>query len=129
VMLGAEVGVSRVGGGAGAGLRAAFPVFNAGADLLVQGVLKGHSREEEMQADQVGFKYAQRAGYDPAGLKEFLAAMVSRGAGGTTATFFSTHPALPERISEQDKLLKEASRPGVRNPERFQRALVGPAPG
>ncbi|MGH7357146.1 MAG: M48 family metalloprotease, partial [Candidatus Rokuibacteriota bacterium] len=41
VMLGAEVGVSRVGGGAGAGLRAAFPVFNAGADLLVQGVLKG----------------------------------------------------------------------------------------
>jgi predicted Zn-dependent protease len=123
-MLGVEAGMSQATGGAAAGLRAAFPAFNAGADLMVQGILKGHSREEEMEADKVGFVYAQRAGYDPAGLKEFLAAMVSRGAVGTTATFFSTHPAMPERITEQDKLLKD-SRPGVRNTERFRRALAG----
>ena len=129
-MLGAQVGLSRVGGGAGAGLAAASPVFYAGADLFVQGILKGHSREEEMEADRVGFKYALRAGYDPAGLKDFLAAMVSRGgAADTTKTFFSTHPALPERVSEQDKLLKEASRPGVRNSDRFQRELTGPVGG
>lgn len=129
-MLGAEVGVSRAGGGAGTGLRAAFPVFNAGADLMVQGVLKGHSREEEMEADKVGFKYALQAGYDPAGLKEFLAALLAQGgSAATTTTFFSTHPALPERLTEQDKLLKEASKPGVRNAERFQRALVGPVRG
>jgi len=128
-MLGASIGLSRVGGGAGAGLRAAFPAFNAGADLLVQGVLKGHSREEEMEADKVGFRYALRAGYDPTGLKDFLTAMVSRGSGGTTSTFFATHPALPERVTEQDKLLSEAGRPGARNAERFQRALTGPATG
>lgn len=124
-MLGAEVGLSRVGGGAGAGLAAAFPVFNAAADAVVVGVLKGHSREEEMEADKIGFRYAQRAGYDPAGLKDFLSVMVARGgAADTTKTFFSTHPALGERVGEQDKLLKEDSRPGVRNTERFQRATA-----
>jgi len=87
--------------------------------------VKGFSRDEEMAADNVGFKYALRAGYDPAGLKDFLAAMVARGT--ADKRFFSTHPALPDRVTEQDKLLKEASRPGARNPERFQRALLGPA--
>jgi predicted Zn-dependent protease len=122
--LGADYAVSRAGGSGGATARMLFPAFNGIADVVVQGILKGHSREEEMEADKVGFVYAQRAGYDPAGLKEFLAAMVSRGAAGTTATFFSTHPAMPERITEQDKLLKD-SRPGVRNTERFRRALAG----
>ena len=129
VLLGAEAGVSRAGGGAGVGLRAAFPAFNAGADLMVQGVLKGHSREEEMEADKVGFVYAQRAGYDPAGLKEFLSAMVSQGAAGTTSTFFSTHPAMPERITEQDKLLKQAPKPGERNTDRFRQAVAARAGG
>lgn len=129
LMAAGDVGLSRAGGTAGSTLRAFTPLFNGLADVVVEGVLKGHSREEEMEADKVGFKYALRAGYDPAGLKEFLAAMVSRGAAGTTSTFFSTHPALPERITEQDKLLKEASKPGVRNAERFQRALAGPARG
>jgi len=129
-MAAGDVGLSRVGGGAGSTLRAMTPLFNGLADLTVEGVLKGHSRDEEMEADKVGFKYALRAGYDPSGLKEFLAAMVSRGgAADTTKTFFSTHPALPERVSEQDKLLKEESRPGARNAERFQRALAGSPTG
>jgi predicted Zn-dependent protease len=88
-------------------------------------VLKGFSRAEEEEADRAGFQYARAAGYDPAGLRDFLAALVQRGAGDTrTATFFSTHPGTEDRMKEQEKLLAAAAGRGQRNPDRFAKAVA-----
>ena len=88
-------------------------------------VLKGFSRVEEEAADRAGFQYARAAGYDAAGLRDFLAALVQRGAGDTrTATFFSTHPGTEDRVKEQEKLLADAPGRGQRTPERFANAVV-----
>ena len=61
-------------------------------------------------------------GYDPAGLRDFLAALWPGGQDSATATFFSTHPGTAERREAQTKRL--ASQPvGRRNLERFGQAV------
>jgi predicted Zn-dependent protease len=88
-------------------------------------VLKGFSRAEEEAADRAGFQYARAAGYDAAGLRDFLAALVQRGAGDSAmATFFSTHPGTEDRVKEQEKLLAGVSGSGQRNPDRFAKAAA-----
>lgn len=99
--------------------------ISSAADVLTEQILfKGYSRAEEMEADQAGFRYAARAGYDPAGLRDFLAFLLERGEKDSAlARFFSTHPATQDRLQEQERLLRD--RPGGRrNPERFARAVV-----
>jgi predicted Zn-dependent protease len=101
-------------------------ISTAADSLAEQVVLKGHSRAEESEADRVGFQYAARAGYDAAGLREFLAALLARsGRDASVSRFFSTHPGLDERLGEQDRLLQERGPGGARNAERFTRALAG----
>jgi outer membrane protein OmpA-like peptidoglycan-associated protein len=88
-----------------------------------QVILKGFSRAEEAEADRLGFTYAAAAGYDPAGLHDFLAALVDRGGRDSAiAKFLSTHPGTPERLKVQEDLLKSRAAGGRRNPERFLRA-------
>jgi predicted Zn-dependent protease len=104
-------------------------ISSAADSLAEQVVLKGHSRAEESEADRVGFQYAARAGYDAAGLREFLAALLQRGGrDASVSRFFSTHPGLDERLGEQDRLLQErgTGAGGARNAERFTRAIGGP---
>src|SRR5262245_55510414 len=53
--------------------------FGGRADALVEDiVVKGPSRDEEMESDKVGFQYAARSGYDPSGLREFLATLKAK---------------------------------------------------
>ena len=88
-----------------------------------QVILKGFSRAEEAEADRLGFTYAAAAGYDPAGLHDFLAALIDRGARDSAiGKFLSTHPGTPERLKVQEDLLKSRAAGGRRNPERFVRA-------
>src|SRR5205823_11283624 len=90
-MFGANIGLGFVPGPASL----ATPVMSFALDSFAEGVLKGHSRGEEMESDRVGFQYASRAGYDPAGLSEFLAALAAKGKGDTgVAKFMSTHPGI-----------------------------------
>ena len=100
-------------------------LIGATADALAeQIILKGHSRAEEMESDRVGFQYAARAGYDPAGLREFLASLNARSASDAgAAKFFSTHPGTEERLEEQGKLRKEWTGAGRREAARFAAAM------
>ena len=100
------------------------------ADLFAeQIVLKGHSRAEESEADAVGFKYAERAGYDPAGLRDFLKALGQRGANEPSLNrFFSTHPGIDQRVQEQDKLL-QGGKSGRRLADRFAARIAARGPG
>jgi len=102
-----------------------------GADSVLDGILvKGPSKAEEMESDGVGFKYAASAGYDPAGLRDFLKAVQERGRGEpAVAKFFSTHPGTEDRLREQETLLAKNAAAGRRNVARFERAVLrrGPA--
>ena len=104
------------------------PLMNVMADGVVNLTLKGFSRTEEEQADAVGFKYATRAGYDPAGLRDFLRAVQDSGSQPTKSGFFTkwtaTHPGGPDRLKEQETQLKTAPAGGRRNAARFQQAMA-----
>jgi beta-barrel assembly-enhancing protease len=106
-------------------VRAFSSLIGLTADAIAeQVILKGHSRAEEMESDKVGFQYAARAGYDPAGLREFLATLAARGGQDAGAQkFFSTHPGTEDRLQEQAKLRKDWTGGGRREAARFARAL------
>ena len=100
-------------GAAGAG--------EAGQALVVGSMAAGqtaalsYSRENEMQADQVGLKYLSEAGYTGEGLITVLKKIRSKRWFGTDQipTYLMTHPAVEERIAYLDTYLanREPSKP------------------
>jgi predicted Zn-dependent protease len=95
-----------------AGMAAGILLGGAGAGALGQAVLVGsmagaqsaalaYSRDDEMQADQIGLKYLARAGYDGTGLPVILNKMRHKRWYNTEQipTYLMTHPALEERIA------------------------------
>src|SRR5207253_5887104 len=72
--------------------------------------------------------HAARAGYAPAGLRDFLRAVQDSGSqpakSGFLAKFTSTHPGAVERLKEQDTQLKTAPAGGRRNAARTQQAVA-----
>jgi predicted Zn-dependent protease len=80
-----------------------------------------YSRNDERQADQLGFKYMKLAGFDPAGMISTLKKIQKGQWLGTdkVPAYLLTHPTGPERMSNLDAMLshykpeaqkKEASR-------------------
>ncbi|GBF78883.1 M48 family metallopeptidase [Aphanothece sacrum] len=74
------------------------------------GVNLPHSREAELEADQVGLKTLQRAGYAPIGMVTFMKKLMQQG-GGATPAFLSTHPATSQRV----KALSQSIDPKIAN--------------
>lgn len=66
-----------------------------------------YSRNDERQADQLGFKYAKLAGFDPAGLISSLKKIQKGQWFGTEKipAYLLTHPTGPERMSNLDSML------------------------
>ena len=79
------------------------------------------SRENERDADDTAIRYIQRAGYDPAGLLDFLKGLLAYEDihGAEIPAYLSTHPAIEERIQTLDLRL---SRPE----DRMARELPPP---
>lgn len=75
-------------------------------DLLLEGnvlLSLSFSRSQEAEADQIGMRLADAAGYDPAGLKVFFVTLAEKvGDGGG---WFSTHPGNDDRIEAIDAYL------------------------
>ena len=111
-------------GGAAASAVANSPVMNFVADRLVEGVLRGFDRREEGEADVVGIKYAARAGYDPAGLRDFLKTTQEHGAEPQVKQFFPSHPGIADRLKEQETQLKAMPAGGRRVAGRFETATA-----
>ena len=99
-------------------------LIGLGADALGELALKGFSQKEEGASDVVGFRYAAAAGYDPAGLRDFLRMLQARGSQPAIAQFVSTHPGVEDRLREQEKLLAQAPAGGRRNVARFEQATA-----
>jgi predicted Zn-dependent protease len=59
----------------------------------------GHSREDERQADDLGLRYLQRAGYDPSAMLDVFTVLetVDKAEGDRLPTWLLTHPAPADR--------------------------------
>jgi predicted Zn-dependent protease len=82
-------------GNDGGGARAA----RVGAQVLANGYLLKFSREDEREADRVGMRILQRAGWDVRGMAEFMETLARRQGSdpGSVGAFLSSHPAPGER--------------------------------
>lgn len=72
-------------------------VVRIGAGIMYTLYDRGYSREQEFQADNYGVTLMTRSGYNPEGSVRALAKL---GTGRTPGInqYFSTHPAVPDRI-------------------------------
>jgi predicted Zn-dependent protease len=72
-----------------------------GAQIMAKGYMLKFSRDDEREADSVGMRIVQRAGWDPRGMAEFMETL--RLAGGrdpaSVEVFLSSHPAPAERAA------------------------------
>jgi len=87
-----------------------------------------YSRENEIQADQLGLIYLTKAGYSAEGLLKILRKMRSKQWFDTeqVPTYFRTHPAIDDRITYLDTQISGTAKPAVTRPpvssEDFARA-------
>jgi predicted Zn-dependent protease len=108
------------------------PVLDLAMDGAVNLALKGYSRGQEGEADGAGLRYASRAGYDPAGLRDFLKAVQDSGNQPAKSGFLTklnaTHPGAGDRLKEQETQLKSGPAGGRRAATRFEQQVVTKLP-
>jgi len=95
-----------VGGGSGGG---AGPALMAGSAAAGQSAALKYSREHEMEADQLGFRFMSDAGYDPAEMPSIMHKMDQQKWTGSSSvpSYLATHPALGERVLYLDDMAKK----------------------
>lgn len=115
--------------------RAKFAVYGlgggAGAGLLIHnyGFMK-NSREDELESDRVGFRYAVNAGYDKDKVGDFyskLMAMEQKAKGGQSnavmgwlSDAMSSHPPSKERVAQSNELKQKfANTKGIASGSEF----------
>jgi predicted Zn-dependent protease len=91
------------------------------------------SRNQELEADQIGVRTLAKAGYDPYGASRFLAGL-GRASGERaegTPDMLSTHPSTPERVSLATQAARRVGAPGLGEADRarYLAALDGIAYG
>ncbi len=79
-------------------------IVNIGVQLAVN---LPHSREAELEADQVGLRNLQQAGYAPIGMITFMKKLTQKS--GSPPAFLSTHPASSQRV----QALSQAVNPNI----------------
>jgi predicted Zn-dependent protease len=108
-------------------------VIGAGGGLLAQKyTFLVNSREDEMEADRIGFKYAVAAGYDKEEVGKFYEKLLkmekSGGKSDTGVTkslsdALSTHPPSGERVKQMNELAaKSPDKRGITNTADFNKA-------
>ena len=77
------------------------------------------SRQQELEADQIGVRTAAKAGYDAYGAVRFLTALGRAGARdagagqGRKLDFLASHPSTPERIAQALGAARQIGAPGL----------------
>jgi len=94
-------------------------------------VMLKYSREHEDEADYLGLKFMERAGYDPRAMATMLKKIrrVSGPASSDPPAYLLTHPAVEERMGNMEIQMmnwpkKEKKRPPEGNLKRIQTKLV-----
>ena len=100
-------------------LTAAFE--NTIGDIVNQLVVNGYSRGQEYDADNEALKVASKAGYDPAGLTDFLGTLAALEGKGGGAGFFKTHPPAAERLTNATATVSKEGLKGMAEKSRSDR--------
>ncbi len=102
------------------GASEAASAVTVGSLAAGQSVSLAYSRENEMQADQVGLKYIEKAGYDVAGLLNILKKIRNKTWYGSDQipTYLVTHPATEDRISYISSWL-QSRKPPISDTEKM----------
>jgi predicted Zn-dependent protease len=90
-------------------------------DIIDQMVAKGYSSTQEGAADREAVLVAYRAGYDPAGMAQFLGILAERAAGAGKKGFFATHPEPGDRLRSVEGFLAGKKLAGATDPARTAR--------
>jgi predicted Zn-dependent protease len=103
----------------------AAPLLGAGMQLLF---LK-YSRDDERQADEIGFRYVNQRGYDVSEFGDVFASLERIGddEGGSLPSWLATHPAPAERVeTARQRAAQTASTPNARvGQEDYLRQIDG----
>ncbi len=85
------------------------------------------SRQQELEADEIGIKVMARAGYDPYGATRFLvslgrsstfrAALIGQ-SGSDKPDLLATHPSTPERVAQATSIARQIGAPGIGTTDR-----------
>jgi predicted Zn-dependent protease len=92
------------------------------ADVLGQGFLLKHSRDDEREADETGMKYVIEAGYSPVGYAAFFDSLAGQ---SRPPALLSTHPDPEERAQRAQEAIEKLDQAIVDRPvhrERYQKA-------
>ncbi|MBI4667417.1 MAG: M48 family metalloprotease [Nitrospinae bacterium] len=90
-------------------------------DIVNKMVVNGYSRSQEFEADEEALKTTWKAGYNPAGLAQFLATLAEEAKGAGETGFYKTHPPAADRLASCEKLIKKNKYEAVDEPAREQR--------
>ncbi len=74
----------------------------AGAMMLGQFLSMGYTRDDEAEADELGFVFYTRAGWDPEHFGDFFQQLIDKGM-DTTPEHLSDHPTLASRVEAAKK--------------------------
>lgn len=111
------IGLDLVGLGDAANVvTTATNVADIGSEYLL---LKPWGRDQELEADELGMKIINWAGYDISGIPQFWQRMSENNS--NKHDFFSTHPSDKKRIDAMNKLVLELSNQGTvkdKNPSK-----------
>jgi predicted Zn-dependent protease len=104
-----------LGGGGGASAAMAIGTMSASQTLQLE-----YSRQNEEEADRLGFYYHSAAGYDP---KDMVAVMqnISRArfqSDSRIPSYLSSHPLLGERVHYLQLMAEKEKKAGVKNEKR-----------
>jgi predicted Zn-dependent protease len=97
-----------------------------GTGTLLTFLNKGFTRDDEAEADALGFEFYARAGWDPAQFGGFFQQMIDLGY-DTTPEVLSNHPSLASRVAAARRMARDLPpeaaswrRPAVAEGARFQ---------
>ena len=107
------------------GAAAAANAVTIGSMAAGQSIMLAYSRDDEIQADQLGLSYLEKAGYSAAGLMNILKKIrgVQWYGSKEIPSYLMTHPASEDRIAYIDSWMDQRSKPmGVIDLYEFKRA-------
>lgn len=93
-----------------------------GAGVGSQLIQQRYGRDQELESDEYGMKYMQRAGYDPAAAVSLQETFVRLSAGkdpGWLEGLFASHPPSPERVERNQQTAARLGAGGERGAERY----------
>ncbi|MBS1839399.1 MAG: M48 family metalloprotease [Acidobacteria bacterium] len=106
-------------------------LVNMAGTVVTRSLTMQFSRDKESEADKFGVDYSAKAGYDPAGLRNFLQFLASVPATPQSkqalGLWGSTHPPLGDRINSLNSQLQGFPDPGQKLAERYAWYVNPPA--